>query len=309
MAKRWTVLVVPHGAGRSKSVHLSHTALRVVLGVGAAVALTGITLMFTAIAKSVDLSRMDGLERQNALLATELTQTRALIAQIGDTVSAIARRDEQVRLLAGLEPVDPDVQRAGIGGPAVRPSEDERLLAEASLGREALAQYSDMGELLRHANLLANDWDQVVDGLRNHSDLLARTPSIFPTVGHLSSPFAQARIHPIYHVAMPHEGIDISAPMNTPIIAAAGGIVVAVTNENGYGNLITIDHGNGVVTKYGHCSRILARVGQKVQRGDVIGKVGNTGISTGPHLHYEVILNGRPVNPRKYILDRKAIPD
>ena len=105
-------------------------------------------------------------------------------------------------------------------------------------------------------------------------------------------------------------GVPIGAEPLTQIIAAAAGVVVEVGNESGYGNLITIDHGNGVVTRYGHCSRIIARVGQRVQRGDKIALVGNTGISTGPHLHYEVIVNGKPVNPRKYILDdRKAIPD
>src|SRR5882724_8826095 len=268
MAKQWTVLVVPHGAGRSKSVYVSQTMLRIALGIGAAVVLTAVTLTFTAIAKSVDLSRMDGLTRQNTVLANELASTRAMISQLTDTVTAIQRRDAQVRLLAGLEPTDPDVQRAGIGGPSARPTDDEQLLAAESMGREALAQYSDMSDLLRHANLLASDWDQVVDGLRNHTDLLTRTPSIFPTSGRISSGFAQARVHPIFHLAMPHEGIDISAPMGTAIIAAAAGVVVEVGNENGYGNLITIDHGNGVVTRYGHCSRIVARIGQRVQRGD-----------------------------------------
>ena len=310
MSKRWTVLVVPHGAGRSRSLLVSHAMLKIALGVGAFVVLTAVTLTFTAIAKSVDLSRMDGLERQNRLLATELQQTRNVIALLNDTVTAIQHRDAQVRLLAGLEPTDPDVQRAGIGGPSPRPSDDEQLLASESMGREALAEYSDMSDLLRHANLLASDWNQVVDGLRNHTDLLQRTPSIVPTLGRVYSQFAQARMHPIFHLAMPHEGIDISAPMGTPIISAAAGVVVEVGNENGYGNLITIDHGNGIVTRYGHCSRIIARVGQRVQRGDKIALVGSTGISTGPHLHYEVIVNGKPVDPRKYMLDgHKAIPD
>jgi len=284
--------------------------LKIALGIGTFVVLTAVTLTFTAIAKSVDLTRMDGLQRRNTLLAAQLAQTRAMISQIDDTVTAIQRRDLQVRLLAGLEPTDPDVQRAGIGGPTPRPSDDEQLLAAESMGREALAQSSDMNDLLRHATLLASDWDQVVDGLRNHTDLLMRTPSIFPTTGRISSAFASARMHPIFNRLMPHEGLDISAPMGTQIIAAAAGVVVEVGNENGYGNLITIDHGNGVVTRYGHCSRIIARIGQRVQRGDKIALVGSTGISTGPHLHYEVIVNGKPVNPRKYILDdRKAIPD
>ena len=110
------------------------------------------------------------------------------------------------------------------------------------------------------------------------------------------------RQHPILHVARAHEGLDVSAPMGTPIEAPANGTIVQSGWEAGYGNTITIDHGYGIVTKFAHASRLLVRVGQHVDRGDRIALVGNTGLSTGPHLHYEVHVNGRPVDPRRYIL-------
>ena len=101
----------------------------------------------------------------------------------------------------------------------------------------------------------------------------------------------------LLHYARPHEGIDVSAPMGAPIVAPAGGTVTRVTKETGYGLVLEIDHGYGLVTKYAHCSRITVRVGQHVKRGDVIGFVGSTGRSTGAHLHYEVWMNGKLTNP------------
>ena len=109
-------------------------------------------------------------------------------------------------------------------------------------------------------------------------------------------------MHPILHERRPHEGMDISAPGGTPIIAPAGGIVTRVTAEGGYGNVVEVDHGNGIWTRYAHCSRIIVRQGQHVDRGQMIATVGNTGLSVGPHLHYEIHVNGVAVDPRRYVL-------
>src|SRR5436309_3432292 len=110
------------------------------------------------------------------------------------------------------------------------------------------------------------------------------------------------RVHPILHLARPHEGIDVSAPMGMEIDAPAAGVVTQVSWVEGYGNMLTIDHGYGLVTRYAHCSKILVVRGQRVKRGQPIAKVGSTGLSTGPHLHYEVWVNGHPADPMKYVL-------
>ena len=111
------------------------------------------------------------------------------------------------------------------------------------------------------------------------------------------------------HVSRPHEGIDLAAPMGTPIVAPASGVVRRAGREGGYGLVLEIDHGNGIVTRFAHASRLIARQGQRVTRGQTVATVGNTGLSTGPHLHYEIHVNGRVVDPLKYVLPSGAIPD
>jgi hypothetical protein len=304
---KWTVLVVPHGQGRSRAVQISRPALRVILGSAVALPLAAAVLGYTTISKSVDRSRLQRLERQNQLLSQEISHTHNLLAQLGDTVQAITHRDRQVRLLAGLNPTDPDVQLAGIGGPTGGWTEREQLLAEGDLGRQALSLRLDASSLVRQANLLVRSFAQAAESLKSHTARLSHTPSISPTIGFLSSQFARERIHPIHHDARPHEGIDISAPMGTPIVATAGGLVVDVGKEPGYGNLVAIDHGYGVVTRYAHCSKILVRVGQRVTRNQEVALVGNTGIATAPRLHYEVIVRGQHIDPRQYIFPETIV--
>jgi murein DD-endopeptidase MepM/ murein hydrolase activator NlpD len=109
-------------------------------------------------------------------------------------------------------------------------------------------------------------------------------------------------MHPILHEVRPHTGIDLSAPTGTPIVAPAAGVVIKSERDGSYGNVIEIDHGNGIVTRYAHCSRLVVRRGQRVQRGDLIAAVGSTGLSVGPHLHYEIHVNGTAVDPLTYVI-------
>jgi murein DD-endopeptidase MepM/ murein hydrolase activator NlpD len=137
----------------------------------------------------------------------------------------------------------------------------------------------------------------LTDSLAYDVEQLASIPSILPTLGLVSSRFALRRYHPIFHITRPHEGIDIAAPMGAAVIAPAAGIVITTTTRTGYGLLVEVDHGHGVVTRYGHLSRVLVRVGQAVTRGQLLANVGSSGISTGPHLHYEIRVGARVVDP------------
>jgi murein DD-endopeptidase MepM/ murein hydrolase activator NlpD len=121
-----------------------------------------------------------------------------------------------------------------------------------------------------------------------------------PVSGRMTSGFGM-RFHPILHITRMHTGCDFGAPIGATIRAAAGGVVIHSSYMNGYGNVVIIDHGGGISTVYGHCSRIAVSDGQKVKRGQYIANVGSTGLSTGPHLHFEVRLNGKPVNPLRYL--------
>jgi murein DD-endopeptidase MepM/ murein hydrolase activator NlpD len=297
--RRWTIVVVPQGSSATKIIEVSQTALKLVGSLVVAVTMLVLVLGYATVRRSLNLARADRLERENTLLASDLDQLHGRMTTLNETVAALEQQDTKLRLLANLEPIDAQVYAAGIGGP--RPAALSREEPSELLGRAGLVRVN-LNALIRRANLLTSSFKEAGDSLALHADRLAATPSIMPTTGWLSSAFSRMREHPILHGARPHEGIDVTAPMGAPIEAPAAGTVIQTGWEAGYGNTVTIDHGYGIVTKFAHASRILVKVGDRVKRGELIAQVGNTGLSTGPHLHYEVRVNGRPVDPRRYIL-------
>lgn len=179
----------------------------------------------------------------------------------------------------------------GRGGPDDGPQDvaAATLATVQMLVQELPARFQDL-EALR-AGVLA----------RNHR--IAHTPSIWPALGTVSSEFGTRR-HPITGTVQLHAGIDIAAPTGTPVHATANGSVVFAGERGGYGLAVVIDHGYGIQTLYAHNSRLLVKAGDVVERGQPIALVGSTGLSTGPHVHYEVHVNGEPVNPRAYLPSR-----
>ena len=300
--RKWTVMLVPHGSGASRAVEVSQTVVRALAGFGSALALLFLVLGGAALSRGINITRSRALEHENGLLAEEIQRLRERMVTLRDTLNTIGQREQELRLLAGLSPTDPGVQQAGIGGPAGTWSERDSLSASGRLGVQALAARTDVDALSRRANILVRSLTEAYDSLSRHQARFAATPSIMPTKGWLSSAFMRERVHPILHLARPHEGIDVSSPMGAEIEAPAAGIVTDVKWEEGYGNMLTIDHGYGLVTRYAHCSKILVARGSRVKRGQKIALVGSTGLSTGPHLHYEVWVNGKPVDPMKYVL-------
>ena len=279
------------------------TVLKLAAGVGAVALASMLAATYSVVSHAVDLSRSQRIEKTNQALSSEVQILGQRVGQLSDTLAVIARRDDEVRLVAGLDPLSPEVRRAGIGGPTGAWPEREHLLADGGVaGREALGVHVDLDALIRRANVLATSFREAAESLSSHAQQLAATPSITPTTGFLTSKFSYIRYHPILHENRPHEGIDITASYGTQIIAPAAGRVVKVGWENGYGLMVVLDHGYGLETKYAHMSRTAVGVGQHVKRGDRLGWVGSTGLSTGPHLHYEVLVNGRPVDPLRYIL-------
>ncbi len=302
-SRRWTVMLVPHGSDGTKALSLSGTVVKLVAGVATVLAASMLAAAIGVVSQSVDLARSQRLERANQVLSSEVVRLGQRVGELSDTLAVITRRDEEMRLVAGLEPLSPDVRRAGIGGPAGEWPEREHLLSEGgNVGQQAFAVHTDLDALLRRANLLANSFKVAAESLTAHTQEMAATPSIMPTMGFLTSKFSFIRYHPILHESRPHEGIDITAPFNTRIIAPAAGRVIKVGWENGYGIMVVIDHGYGLETRYAHMWKSAAHVGQIIKRGDLLGYVGSTGLSTGPHLHYEVLKDGRAVDPLRYIL-------
>lgn len=179
------------------------------------------------------------------------------------------------------------------GGVSRRTSLSEMMRTMDALGKETDSLQALTSELEEAVSRVAADISSEVAFRR-------AIPSIYPVEADITSPFGW-RMHPVTGIRSYHSGIDIGAPRGTVIRVTADGTVAATGWDEGYGLRVVVDHGYAVQTLYGHCSRILAKVGQKVKRGDAIAHVGNSGVSTGPHVHYEVRLRGDPVNPEQYL--------
>ena len=217
------------------------------------------------------------IERENQRLRAENEKQRQQLQNLNNRVDAV---EDTTRKLAEISGVGDDPTLHGQGGPA-HPVDSAAALAtlEAKTGK------------------LESDLQSYADALRQRG----MTPSLWPVVGRLESGVG-GRHNPFTGRGWEyHEGQDIVVPYGTPVVAAGSGKVIAAGVQHGYGNVIYLDHGGELTTRYGHLSEIDVVIGQEVIRGEVIGKVGSTGRSTGPHLHYEVRIKNQPVNPRQYL--------
>jgi murein DD-endopeptidase MepM/ murein hydrolase activator NlpD len=191
----------------------------------------------------------------------------------------------------------PVEQEPGVGAPAAETQFTELTSMESP---KALAGRLD--RLSAEATRQEQSLQELQAYFQDQKSLLASTPSMWPTRGWVTSDFGQ-RLDPYTADRVSHAGMDIAAPHGKEVNAPSDGTVVFAGLEGGYGNVIVIDHGYGIKTRYGHLSKMLVKAGDRVKRGSPIANVGNTGRSTGPHLHYEVRVNGIPQNPRKFILE------
>lgn len=303
-------MLVPESNERVRAYRISSATVRVVLSlVLLATVGMGIFSVGFFVKQSYQL-RAAQLKRENLLLAAEVDQMRSQMAALSESLDTLSEKDARYRVIAGLPEIDPEVQRVGIGGPGTETEASGSLrYLNRALGRKVFNASADLGLLTRRARLISASMDEAVSVLNAHSERLEATPSIAPSDGHLSSLFSRNRRHPVLRITRPHKGIDIAAPVGEPILAPAKGHVRFSGNKpGGYGNVVEIDHGYGYVTRFAHASKLLAKKGQQVERGEAIAEVGATGLVSGPHLHYEVEINGKPVDPLNFIIS-DAIPD
>ena len=300
---RWTFLLVRDGLSTVKQYSLSSRLLRILVGGGLVAVLI---LIGYAVTIGVDgYARLQSaqLDTRNTVLQDELRQFQTRVDHLESTLNRIAQNDARFRSIAGLESIDSEVLQAGVGGPGlVGPEAHSLWTIDPSISENLFEVSYDLNQLERRARLLSSSLAEATDSVLAHRDLLESTPSILPTPGWLSSSYSESRMHPIHNRPLPHPGVDISAPRGTSIYAAAKGRVIRAGWVVGYGLTIEIDHGFGYVTLYGHASELVASQNEEVQRGDVIGRVGSTGIATSPHLHYEVRVQGIAQNPANFIL-------
>jgi len=235
------------------------------------------------------------IDDQNTQLLSMVGKVRAITADLG----RVRQFDTKLRLMMNLDSDLTDVGKAGA-------SLDQELGRGAlPLHRQALAarrMYAFLRQLSDDVRLEEVLQQELLRALRENRDSIAAMPAVWPVDGFISSPFG-VRSSSISGRGEFHKGIDIRARPGTPIIAPAKGTVSMAGVDGGYGLSVEIQHSRHITTKYGHLQRFVVREGQQLKRGDLIGFVGSTGRSTGPHLHYEVKLNGVQVNPMRYILN------
>jgi len=301
--EKWTLLLISEFGDELRQLTFRSRTLRLALGGAGFFCFSAFTVLGLAGFRGGQALHTTQLEREREILVGELEQIRGRVSELEGELDFLAERDSELRIMAGLEPIDPEVLQVGVGGPGAPDLESHPLYElNEPAGEQAFAATYDLNALERRSRLLRESIIEASDSLAAHRDLLAATPSILPTAGRLSSGFTSARLHPIHNQVLPHEGVDISAPRGTPIMAAAKGRVVFAGTRSGYGMVVELDHGYGYSTLYGHASKLLVTRGQEVQRGEVIAQVGNSGIATSPHVHYEVRVASRPVNPMNFVL-------
>jgi murein DD-endopeptidase MepM/ murein hydrolase activator NlpD len=273
-----------------------------------------IVFAFTFIGKvSLDLlvdfshnSKIKTLERTNTVLQSRLSEAKLQIDSINTQINLIVEKDDELRIILGLPQIDSDVREVGIGGSEFTYNfEDEVSGFEDNIGLGE--QLSQLSKLERAIKLELSSYQELMTTFHKKQDSVRYLPSLKPVLdGHISSTFGM-RNHTILKVVRHHEGLDFGALRGTPIYASADGVVKFVGTAGGYGKMVKLDHIYGYETRYGHMSKYVVRNGQTVKRGQKIGEVGNTGLSTAPHLHYEVRFDGKPLDPKTYYFEDKTL--
>jgi murein DD-endopeptidase MepM/ murein hydrolase activator NlpD len=286
--KKYTVLIIPEGSHRVRRFSVKQSLLRAVLSVTLILALGFSLVLVDYFRIDVDRGELNRLRSQNGTQQKELRRLSASLEDLRQEMVILAQNDAKVRIMTKLSRPKAD-SMAGVGGP----SEEDPATDFSDLQRR-IDQTKAAIDLRRESQ------EEIQGFLNDQRSLLAAKPRGWPVKGWMTSGFGM-RHSPFTGRLKMHEGVDIASRTGTPVYTTADGIVSRAETVEGYGKLVVIDHGYGFKTYYGHNSKIYVKVGQRVQRGDRISAVGNTGSSTGSHCHYEVRLNGIPVNPKKYL--------
>jgi len=292
--KHLSLIVIPHTKTTTRTLSFSRRAVRIAVWGGsiAAVLLVGVTADYLRIRIS---NRSYGaLKAENQTQKETIREYEAKMGSLETRVKGFDEYIKKLNLMAGIT-TEQTLTDFNVGDYP----RDEETAPNSGPVPPAGAQIQG---LQNKADDLQRSFDTLKTFFESNASFLASQPSIWPTNGWTSSGYGY-RMDPFTQKQTFHYGLDIVATMGNPVVAPADGFVAEARRSGQYGNSIILSHGGGLTTLYGHLSKINVASGQKIKRGDIIGNVGSTGKSIGPHLHYEVRLNGKPVNPYTYILD------
>ena len=295
----YTLLILPKKDKAAKKISMSGT---LVWGVSIFVMVLVLFMSYLSydyIHIRREQAELNRLKQQTAEQRRQIDGLVSKVDQFAVKMDELRQVDQKIRIMAKLVVGKNKDQLLGIGGPV---SEENRLRSKVVADDQAMI--SEIGRrvelLMDDAALRERSFTDLLVFLQRKKSLLAATPSVWPVLGWVTSEFGK-RLSPFGSEPEFHKGIDIATRAGTPVHAPADGIVAEVAYRHDLGQMVRIDHGHGISTLFGHLSRAIVRNGTTVRKGDRIGLVGNTGRSTGSHLHYTVNMNGVAVNPRKYL--------
>jgi len=240
---------------------------------------------------------LQSLKKENELLKDKFSSLSERYSGLESELKSITEISNDLRLAVDLTPVSPEERKLGIGGS----SPIAKLYSD--LGSDISGAINVADIVTRKFEFEKLQFEEISSKLKTNENLFESIPAIVPTNGQYSSESFGMRMHPILKVKKMHTGIDIIANVGTPVKSAGKGKVVFVGRKGGYGLTVEIDHGFGYKTIYAHLSSAKVKIGQTVNRNQTIAKSGNSGLSSGPHLHYEVLHNGQYFNPEEFFFD------
>lgn len=256
----------------------------------------GYSYIFSLMNSGRDIS---SLKNRNEILKNKLGEVTELYKILDHNLDSLINNNADLRIAAGLSPISEEVRMLGYGGGLF---DNSAVFNEDSEELQTVFKFAE--DLTRKVNFEKLNYTEIANKLEENKELYSSLPAIKPCRGTIGYDRFGMRMHPILNRVLMHQGIDIVAERGTPVYASGKGRVVFTGYNGGLGLTVEIDHGFGYRSVYAHLSKILVKKGHKVSRGEVIAKTGNTGLSTGPHLHYEVEHKGIKQDPMKFIFDK-----
>jgi murein DD-endopeptidase MepM/ murein hydrolase activator NlpD len=296
-----TIMIVPHSHKRVREITVSQRTIWVAAGalvIAVVLSLTYAIGFHVRYNHSVQLSRS---RMENSALSERIRDISGGMATLKTKLNQLERKEHLLRVLAKLPQVDDETRMMGVGDFEGDGGGPEVITKATKLG---FAVQADIDGLVRQGNWLYQSFERIEASLSDDIETQEAMPSVWPVSRlqvYRSSGFGY-RLDPFTRRRRVHKGLDLAGPAGTPVMATGNGVVVRATRGRYIGKGIRIDHGNGYLTQYGHLLRMFVRAGQKVTRGQVIAEIGNTGRSTGPHLHYGVFYRGKALDPENFLL-------
>ncbi|MGZ3580130.1 MAG: M23 family metallopeptidase [Syntrophales bacterium] len=295
----YTFLIIPKKKSSAKRLTLSNKVLKGIAFCMMAVILASMYTYYDYIRIKRDRIELERLRRQSREQKVQIDQLAEKVNNFAMRMEELSQLDKNIRTVANVEDKRYKGQILGIGGST---NGETRIRANAETDERMVIAKVDqnLDQLSKDAVEQKKSFNELFKFLKTQKSILAATPSIWPVQGWVTSEFG-FRSSPIDGGREFHKGIDIATRMGVQVVTPADGLVSEMSYDRDVGHMVKIDHGYGMTSWYGHLLRTAVKQGNMVKRGDVIGYVGNSGRSTGPHLHYSLILNGIPINPRKYL--------